>query len=513
MKPLSRFVSLTLLYWLTTLVAQAQYFNNRYANPGSPYQSSLTSIVSTDSGYVSIGQSSNYPASPTNSLVLRWLNPDGRQRRARYFGQTGDYYASNFRTSLLTLPDGGYASSATRNAATGDNYPMLWRFTAAGDTLWTKTYGPQINRIFYNGCYLPGRGYALVGTAQMAINPYDGDVLLIRTDTAGNKLWEHTYHAAFSDDATTVAATPDGGFLLGGSVRYTGGFSNYDALVLKVDSLGREQWRRVFGGPYYDGNAHVTVLADGTYLVGMGLTVGVVNGYVQMRTALYKLNPLDGSTRSQRLYGPPLYGTQVFALHELADGSLVTAGGMGDTTNARPLGNGFPVGYILKVCADGDSVWYRTYRQLTGGFSENYPRDLRPTPDGGFVGCGFLIPHAPDTGSADGWAFKLDSAGYLQAGGTPPTRVCPRPQVGLPPDEAAAPPVAVWPNPAPDGRFTLQAPGATTYTVADALGREVAHGAVRAGENALDLSRHPSGLYLLRLTSRQGRTTTYKLLR
>ncbi len=507
MKTLSRGLWLTLLYWLTTLVAHGQYFNNRYFNVGSTLQSGLTSILPTDSGYVSIGQSSNYPSVPSTALVLRFLNPNGQQRRVKYFGNAGDYYFSNFRNSLISLAPGGYAASVT------SNYPMLWRFNAAGDTLWTKSYGPQLNRIVYNGCYLPGRGYALVGTAQMAINPYDGDVLLIRTDTAGNKLWEHTYHAAFADDATTVAATPDGGFLLGGSVRYTGGFSNYDGLVLKVDSLGREQWRRVFGGRYYDGNAHVTVLADGTYLVGMGLTVRVSTGFTERRIALYKLNPLDGSTRSQRLYGPPLYGTQVFALHELADGSLVVAGGTADTTNARPIGNGFPVGFALKLCADGDSVWYHAYRQLAGGFSENYLRDLRPTPDGGFVGCGFLIPHAPDTGSADGWVFKLDSAGYLQAGGTPPTRVCPRPQVGLPHDEAAAQPVAVWPNPAPDGRFTLQAPGATTYTVADALGREVAQGTMRAGENALDLSRHPSGLYRLRLTWPDGRLVTRRLMR
>lgn len=72
----------------------------------------------------------------------------------------------------------------------------------------------------------------------------------------------------------------------------------------------------------------------------------------------------------------------------------------------------------------------------------------------------------------------------------------------------------VYPNPAPDGRFTIRAtqPGAR-YTVLDAVGREVATGALTGPETALDLRHQPPGLYLLRLTGPDGRTATRQLVR
>ncbi len=78
--------------------------------------------------------------------------------------------------------------------------------------------------------------------------------------------------------------------------------------------------------------------------------------------------------------------------------------------------------------------------------------------------------------------------------------------------EEAAP--DAWPNPAPDGRFTVRAdqPGAR-YTVLDAVGREVAAGALPTAETALDLNQQPPGLYLLRLQWPDGRIATRRLVR
>ena len=174
----------------------------------------------------------------------------------------------------------------------------------------------------------------------------------------------------------------------------------------------------------------------------------------------------------------------------------------------------------MGVCANGDSLWYQTYEKLLGPSSANYLRGLVVTPDGGFAGGGFVAPAPPDTGTQDTWLFRTDRYGYLQAGGAPPTVRCPPPiGTGLP-EPAAAPVVAVWPNPAPDGRFTVQAsPPAPLlrqrgdYVVTDVVGRTVAAGTLRGGETLVDLSAAPAGIYLLRLTWPNGRTSTHKLLR
>ena len=174
------------------------------------------------------------------------------------------------------------------------------------------------------------------------------------------------------------------------------------------------------------------------------------------------------------------------------------------------------VGFGLKVCADGDSVWYREYRQLTGIQSSNYLQDLIPTPDGGFAGAGFLHPRAPNVGTpSEAWLFKTDANGYLQAGGAPPTVVCPPPPVGVGlPEPAPDAAVEVWPNPSADGHFTVGGLGAgATLTVCDALGRLVWRRVARGAEVGVDLGRRPAGLYLLRVTRADGRIVTKKLLR
>ncbi len=501
---------------LLALSSQAQtYFNQRYpVQPSaSGFPNNISSIVNAHNGYVTCGQTYDYPYINQSTLTLRLIDTSGQLTRTRYYGSPTASTYSAFGNSLLALQQGGgFVMPATYASPPGANRAILWRFDAQGDTLWTRRYPSANNQIIYAGCRVRDGGFTLFGSV---VQNSQLDFLLIRTDSLGRQLWQQTYDRGYDDDGLAITQTPDGGFLLVGYTIYQPNGPDQDSYIVKTDSLGHLLWERTFSsqaGSGLDAASSMSVLRDGNYLIGAMLQKSFLNGLEQQRNILYKLSPL-GQLLWQREIGPTRSGTSALAVHELSDGTIVVAGQQGDPTNATPVGNGFPEGFVYKVCADGDSVWYRSYKLLTGGRSHNYIRDLRPTPDGGFVGAGFAFPQAPDTGVNDGWVFKLDSAGYLQAGGTPPTRVCPRPQVGLPPDEAAAQSVAIWPNPAPDGRFTLQAPGATTYTVADALGREVAHGAVRAGENGLDLSRHPSGLYLLRLMWPDGRLVSRKLLR
>jgi hypothetical protein len=72
--------------------------------------------------------------------------------------------------------------------------------------------------------------------------------------------------------------------------------------------------------------------------------------------------------------------------------------------------------------------------------------------------------------------------------------------------------LSVGPNPSPAGRFQLSAPdepalASGPYTVLDALGRQVAHQpalAVPSATRELDFSSFATGIYLLRLDTKQG---------
>jgi hypothetical protein len=65
----------------------------------------------------------------------------------------------------------------------------------------------------------------------------------------------------------------------------------------------------------------------------------------------------------------------------------ISAQGLGPWS-AAPLE---PAGALAGQRLPGRGRLAHTYKKLTGGNSHNYLRDFQPTPDGGFVGAGFLF--------------------------------------------------------------------------------------------------------------------------
>ncbi len=486
--------------------AQAPYFNNRY--PGPPqHVGYLSTTVATDSGFTVSGQVFDQQAARMG-LQLRWLAPNGQTQRVRYYQHpTRDWYAAN-RKGLFKLAS-GYVLAGTV-LSVGLSAPMLWRFDALGDTLWTKTYVDSVPAIAYGACRTRDGGYMLVGVVTVQRRTR-GLSCLWRLDSAGNLVWRKYYGSRAENVTRYVTPTPDGGFVASGLARTPVGGLSSSSYVYKVDSAGTLLWQRFYGtAGVSNGAGALVVTRDGNYILPAALGRPPINGEFRGQHVIYKISP-TGQLLWQRVVGRERGIPNPHQTLELADGSLIVAGDQtdGDTATVET-----PVtAFIYKLCADGDTVWLRAYRKLTGLSSDNYQMGLIATPDGGFLGTGYLFPSRPDTGSYDGWAFRIDSLGYLQAGGAPPARVCPRPTGTAAPGPVGPPLVGVRPNPAPHGRFTLSGAGGAAATVHDALGRPVWRGRLPAeAETALDLSTAPPGLYLLRLAWPDGRATTFKLV-
>ncbi len=512
---------------VTPLAVGQTYFNERYPLAAG-YSGAVTVLPLAAGGYWITGAALITTVAGPQALFLQRLTAAGALAGPIKTWQQPDInYYSAFGNALLPLADGGMTligSSDHWVNGTRVVWGNLWRFTPQGDTLWLRSYTAANNAsmILRGGCRLPDGGYALVGEYNDPTQSTGTDVLLLRTDSLGHELWRRTYHQDRTDGAGWVLPTDDGGLLLsGGFYPFSAGPSTEaDGLLIKVDSLGIEEWRTTYGGSWIDLGGPVLPTPDGGYVVGgtSSNSIGPFNQW-ETRPTLFWFDSV-GTLLRERAYGPGRVASSNGTLLPLADGGYLLAGQTADTTDTPVPGGGYPEGYLLRVCADGDSVWYRTYKNLTGGYSRNYLRDVRQAPDGGFVGAGFLHVYAPDTGTPDAWAFKTDADGYLQAGGAPPTVVCT--PVGLPHDTGAADAghLNVWPNPAPDGRYTVHLPtttataGPATLTLLDALGCTLWRAVARPHQpTPLDLSRHPPGVYLLRTQTADGRTFTNRLLR
>jgi hypothetical protein len=101
------------------------------------------------------------------------------------------------------------------------------------------------------------------------------DYWLVRTDSMGNKLWDKTIGGPKGDYMQSVAATADGGFLLGGySNSHIGNdkseapVGGYDYWVVKVNKFGNVQWDKTYGGTSDDKLAAVRQIKANEYILG-----------------------------------------------------------------------------------------------------------------------------------------------------------------------------------------------------------------------------------------------------
>ncbi|MDD5087806.1 MAG: T9SS type A sorting domain-containing protein [bacterium] len=184
--------------------------------------------LAPDSGFVISGGQWTDNGNDSDFLLLR-LTAEGDFVWARTYG-TGD----NDRSfSVLSSPEGGFIMA-------GDSYDVehgmvkvyLVRTDDHGDTLWTRIYDGFPSIITRGLCLAPGGGYVAVGTTYVNVAPWDQHILALRVDDRGDTLWSRLFCRYYSDNATCILPTPDGGYVIGGYSLSPDG--SYDMYLVKT---------------------------------------------------------------------------------------------------------------------------------------------------------------------------------------------------------------------------------------------------------------------------------------
>ncbi len=117
-----------------------------------------------------------------------------------------------------------------------------------GDTLWSQTYGGLDQDYASSVVSVGDTEYVLAGkTRSFGAGGYDVYVLAI--NGTGDTLWTVTYGSENNDYATSIAACPDGGFIVCGVYDEEINPVFSDLFVLKLDSDGHVLWSAQYGGP------------------------------------------------------------------------------------------------------------------------------------------------------------------------------------------------------------------------------------------------------------------------
>lgn len=156
--------------------------------------------------------------------------------------------------SILQNSDGDYLITGTVSNPTG---LCLMKLSNSGNLLWAKNFeGGNLGRSI---CQTHDGGYVILGTHDY---PLDPQLYLIRTTATGDTVWTKTYGGPGVESAWCVIESSDGGFILSGGTRASI-FSDDDAYILRIDSIGNLIWAWSYGEGGDDYASSVLEMTDG----------------------------------------------------------------------------------------------------------------------------------------------------------------------------------------------------------------------------------------------------------
>ena len=243
-----------------------------------------------------------------NTLWLKTYDHDSFYDEGRYVLQTSD---------------SGFIIVGNTEFPTMNEYNIwLIKTNSKGDTLWTKTYGGDLDDIAHSICETEDGGYFISGDYTL----WDGGgasaqahMWLLRTDANGDTIWtKKIIEGASADHAFSGKQTSDGGFIVSAArVNSIGS----DIYIIKLDPQGNIQWSNSFGGTDDEKGYDIAETADMGYVItgyqakddyrDKNLSVlkvdsvgqlTAINGYTSAPVRLFKIfqnfpNPFNSSTQ------------------------------------------------------------------------------------------------------------------------------------------------------------------------------------------------------------------------
>jgi hypothetical protein len=327
-----------------------------------------------------------------------------------------------------------YAGSGNRTApGWGGSDFWIVRTDAAGSNLWDRAYGSMgteglssLEQTTDGGFILAGGSSSLGPSGNKTANSYGlTDFWLVRTDSAGNKLWDVAFGGQRGDAANSVRQTSDGGFVVAGvSTSHASGnktsvsWGGADFWVVRLDANGQKLWDQSFGGSQSDTAGVVRETADGGFIVG-GYTDSGADGNKSSASFGFSdfwVVRLDGAGNKlwDRSFGGN-WSEYLRSLVQTADGGFLLAG----QSTSFPSGNkrsplyGSYDWWVIRVDANGGELWQRSY----GGTDYDILLEVNRTADGGFILSGSSDSRTNGTktarryGSTDYWLVRINGSG------------------------------------------------------------------------------------------------------
>ncbi len=445
---------------------------------------------------------------------------------------------SSYKVEICS--DGGYITAGyTVSSGPGDASMQLIKTDLYGKQIWEAVIGGKYTDYAFAVTTTTDGNYVAVGSTT-SFGSGQQDIYAVKIDNNGNKLWEKTYGGLQKEEGWDIRQTNDGGFIITGMTNSFGA-TFFDAFLLKIDTNGNEEWKKLYGGPSYDSGLCVRQTLDGGYaFLGQTHSFGEGSGdFYLVKT------DSNGNKEWSKTYGGTLTEEgRYFSLTD--DGGFILIGktesfGAGDediyvvktddkgilewyktfggdkkdtgksieptndggyiiASSSRSFNWANPNAWFIKIDKQGEQVWAKEY----GGYDHDHGHHILPTSDGGYIATGHVNKNIAQM--EDSYLLKLDSLGEWSD------------NTGIR-EESLANTIQIYPNPSSgivELSLKMNTHGSLEINILSYMGK-VIYKNIYHPENLsfsikIDMQSFPKGIYLLRVSDGLDQTTTKVIL-
>jgi hypothetical protein len=273
-----------------------------------------------------------------------------------------------------TEDDGVILAGSTTSFGAGDEDYWIIKTDRLGAVIWEKTYGGPLADRLSSIAQTPDGGYIVAGTT-LSFGTGKSDIWILKLDAAGEIVWQKTYGGKEVEIAWTIYPTMGGKYLVSG-ITYSLQFNYRRTLIMKVDADGEVEWQDAMYFPFYDEAPSAPtrdgglVFAETWYSIGPGYPYDLVAVKVDSQGAVAWVSAIPFHRHAH-----------VRALCPMEDGGFAIL----STMHMAPYSLA-----LTKVDSQGKALWERTYSNA-GVLGVNYRFEafsVEQVEDGGFILAG-----------------------------------------------------------------------------------------------------------------------------
>ena len=324
---------------------------------GSSYDAGHTIQQTIDGGYIISGFTYSFGAGENDVWIIK-TDANGNEE----WNQTYGGALNEIATTIIQTNDGGYIICGSTNSfGAGESDIWLIKIDENGNEEWNQTYGGVETEFGESVLQSTDGGYIIVGHTE-SFGAGESDIWLIKTDENGYEEWDQTFGESLLDLGTSIIQTTDGGYIISGATRSYNA-DEVDALIIKTDENGNEEWLQTYGGVFDDTALSIIQTEDGGYSFAGGTDSF---GAGDKDIWLVKIDE-NGNEEWDKTFGGNLQD-YLFQLQKTNDNDYVIIGSTSSFGN--PAGDVWllKIGYVLNVDFSANPIF--GYSPLDVSFSD-----------------------------------------------------------------------------------------------------------------------------------------------